>query len=135
MTKKKTETDEMLEGVFDSSARQKTFDATVSVDGVTRTGTFTVQFMNVSQRIKMGELMSEMLHGKQLADVDPFTADLVYMTAFLETTLVAKPKWWDAEKLDYESDLTDIFKIADEFQQSFRRKNDKSSDAGTGENS
>lgn len=135
MTKKKTEPEnEIISGITDKESRQITFDASVSIDGVRRVGTFTAQYMPVMGRIKMGVTLSALLDGKQVQDVDPLTGDLAYMLSLLSVTLTATPSWWDINKIDDEKDLMNIFKIVDSFQQSFRAQDDAKENAGRGEN-
>lgn len=125
----------IVEGIVDKEARQITFDESVSVNGVRRTGTFTAQYMPVLGRIKMGVTLSGLLNGKQIQEVDSLTGDLAYMLSFLSVTLTATPVWWDINQLDDEKDLIRIFGIVEKFQQSFREPNDKGDNAGNGENS
>lgn len=126
---------EIINGIVDKESRQITFDASVSIDGVRRVGTFTAQYMPVMGRIKMGITLSSLLDGKQVQDVDPLTGDLAYMLSLLSVTLTATPSWWDINKIDDEKDLMNIFKIVDSFQQTFRAQNDAKENAGCGENS
>ena len=132
---KKTEPEnEIISGIVDKESRQITFDASVSIGGVRRVGTFTAQYMPVMGRIKMGVTLSALLDGKQVQDVDPLTGDLAYMLSLLSVTLTATPSWWDINKIDDEKDLVNIFKTVDSFQQSFRAQNDAEENAGRGEN-
>ena len=125
---------EIINGLVDNESRQLTFDASVSIDGVRRVGTFTAQYMPVMGRIKMGVTLSTLLDGKQVQDVDPLTGDLAYMLSLLSVTLTATPSWWDINKIDDEKDLMNIFKTVDSFQQSFRAQDDAKENAGCGEN-
>lgn len=132
--KTKEKATEVIDGIVNQESRRIVFEATVSVDGVSRTGSFTAKFMGVFDRIRMGNIMSGLLNGKGLNDVDPHTSDLVYMVAFLDVTLIETPKWWNLEKVDYEDELAHIFNVVDKFQQSFRGADGATSDAGSSEN-
>jgi len=131
MAKKLTENQmEVLAGIVDSESKTYTFEKEVSVEGEKKKGTFTVKYMGVSARLRLGTIRARLLEGAPSQSVDPLTDDIAYMIAYLTVSLVKAPNWWDYDKIDDVNDLREVYMEAYKFMRSFRGQNEQSANAG-----
>ena len=131
MAKKLTENQmEVLAGIVDSESKTYTFEKEVSVEGEKKKGTFTVKYMGVAARLRLGTIRARLLEGVPSQSVDPLTDDIAYMIAYLTVSLVKAPNWWDYDKIDDVSDLREVYMEAYKFMRSFRGQNEQSANAG-----
>lgn len=131
MAKKLTENQmEVLAGIVDSESKTYTFEKEVSVEGEKKKGTFTVKYMGVAARLRLGTIRARLLEGAPSQSVDPLTDDIAYMIAYLTVSLVKAPNWWDYDKIDDVSDLREVYMEAYKFMRSFRGQNEQSANAG-----
>ena len=131
MAKKLTENQmEVLAGIVDSESKTYTFEKEVSVEGEKKKGTFTVKYMGVAARLRLGTIRARLLEGAPSQSVDPLTDDIAYMIAYLTVSLVKAPNLWDYDKIDDVSDLREVYMEAYKFMRSFRGQNEQSANAG-----
>ena len=121
---------EVLAGIVDSESKTYTFEKEVSVEGEKKKGTFTVKYMGVAARLRLGTIRARLLEGAPSQSVDPLTDDIAYMIAYLTVSLVKAPNWWDYDKIDDVSDLREVYMEAYKFMRSFRGQNEQSDNAG-----
>lgn len=121
---------EVLAGIVDSESKTYTFEKEVSVEGEKKKGTFTVKYMGVAARLRLGTIRARLLEGAPSQSVDPLTDDIAYMIAYLTVSLVKAPNWWDYDKIDDVSDLREVYLEAYKFMRSFRGQNEQSANAG-----
>lgn len=121
---------EVLAGIVDSESKTYTFEKEVSVEGEKKKGTFTVKYMGVAARLRLGTIRARLLEGAPSQSVDPLTDDIAYMIAYLTVSLVKAPNWWDYDKIDDVSDLREVYMEAYKFMRSFRGQNEQSANAG-----
>lgn len=121
---------EVLAGIVDSESKTYTFEKEVSVEGEKKKGTFTVKYMGVAARLRLGTIRARLLEGVPSQSVDPLTDDIAYMIAYLTVSLVKAPNWWDYDKIDDVSDLREVYMEAYKFMRSFRGQNEQSANAG-----
>ena len=127
---KALEKDNALAGILDPEARTYTFQKEISVAGVRREGTFTVKYMGVAARLRVGTLRAKLLDGAPSASVDGLTDDIAFMMAYLNTAIVKAPKWWNFDELDDIEDLKAMYQEVYDFVQHFRVHNESSTNAG-----
>lgn len=121
---------EVLAGIVDNESKTYTFEKEVDVEGVKRKGTFTVKYMGVAARLRLGTIRAKLLEGAPSQSVDPLTDDIAYMIAYLTVSLVKAPNWWDYDKIDDVGDLRGVYMEAYKFMRSFRGQNEQSTNAG-----
>ena len=121
---------EVLAGIVDSESKTYTFEKEVSVEGEKKKGTFTVKYMGVAARLRLGTIRARLLEGAPSQSVDPLTDDIAYMIAYLTVSLTKAPNWWDYDKIDDVSDLREVYMEAYKFMRSFRGQNEQSANAG-----
>ena len=121
---------EVLAGIVDSESKTYTFEKEVSVEGEKKKGTFTVKYMGVSARLRLGTIRARLLEGAPSQSVDPLTDDIAYMIAYLTVSLVKAPNWWNYDKIDDVNDLREVYMEAYKFMRSFRGQNEQSANAG-----
>ena len=98
---------------FDPEERTMSFNATLSVYGVEKTGRFTFKYPSITERIRIGTLRAQMLDGAEEKSLDSLTSDLTYIVAFLRITAVKVPDWFDFSDID---DVIGIRRIFNEVQ-------------------
>lgn len=107
------EAKDIMNMYFDPEERTMSFDATLSVYGVKKTGKFTFKYPSITERIRIGTLRAQMLDGAEEKSLDNLTSDLTYIVAFLRVTAVKVPDWFDFSDID---DVIGIRKIFNEVQ-------------------
>lgn len=125
---------EVLSGIIDNETKTYTFQKTMTINGgEKKDGTFKAKYMGVAARLRIGTLRAKFLDGAPAQSLDNLTDDIAYMMAYLTVALVEKPNWFSFEVLDEFPELRDLYREVYEFNQSFRRNDGTSADAGRGE--
>lgn len=131
MAKKLTENQmEVLAGIVDNESKTYTFEKEISVEGEKKKGTFTVKYMGVAARLRLGTIRAKLLEGAPSQSVDPLTDDIAYMIAYLTVSLTKAPNWWNYDRIDDVSDLREVYMEAYKFMRSFRGQNEQGTNAG-----
>ena len=131
MAKKLTENQmEVLAGIVDNESKTYTFEKEISVEGEKKKGTFTVKYMGVAARLRLGTIRAKLLEGAPSQSVDPLTDDIAYMIAYLMVSLTKAPNWWNYDRIDDVSDLREVYMEAYKFMRSFRGQNEQGTNAG-----
>lgn len=107
------EAKDIMNMYFDPEERTMSFNATLSVYGVEKTGRFTFKYPSITERIRIGTLRAQMLDGAEEKSLDSLTSDLTYIVAFLRITAVKVPDWFDFSDID---DVIGIRRIFNEVQ-------------------
>lgn len=107
------EAKDIMNMYFDPEERTMSFNATLSVYGVEKTGKFTFKYPSITERIRIGTLRAQMLDGAEEKSLDSLTSDLTYIVAFLRITAVKVPDWFDFSDID---DVIGIRRIFNEVQ-------------------
>lgn len=132
MSKLNEEQINVLTGIIDRESKTYTFEKKISINGgEKRTGTFTAKFMGVSARLRLGTIRAKLLDGAPSQSIDTLTDDIAYMIAYLTVSLKKTPVWWNYDNIDDIADLKAVYTEVYEFAQSFRAKNEESSNAGS----
>lgn len=121
-----------MEKITNADMRKHTFTMEVSVNGVPQTGEFTAHLPSVMERVSIGVKRAQMLGGaptttvdngvSSISAVDPFTDDLAFMIAFLDSTLEKRPKWFVWDDISEVSDVRAMFTEVSTWVNSFHRK-------------
>ena len=120
---------EVLTGIIDNESKTYTFEKSISVGGIRRTGSFTAKYMGVAARLRIGTIRAKLLDGAPSESVDTLTDDIAFMIAYLQVALVKTPTWWNFDQLDEISDLKETYMEVYNFIQSFRADNVTDSNA------
>lgn len=107
------EAKDIMNMYFDPEERTMSFNATLSVYGVEKTGKFMFKYPSITERIRIGTLRAQMLNGAEEKSLDNLTSDLTYIVAFLRITAVKVPDWFDFSDID---DVIGIRRIFNEVQ-------------------
>lgn len=119
-----------MEQVTNADLRKHQFKRTITVNGgYHKTGTFIARLPSVMDRVTIGVRRAQMLGGapattvnggaSSISAVDPFTDDLAFMIAFLDTILEKRPKWFVWEALDDVQDVREMFTEVSTWANSF----------------
>lgn len=121
----------VLAGIVDRESKTYSFEKTLSVDGVERTGTFTAKYMGIGARLRLGSVRAKLLDGAPNQSVDTTTDNIAYMIAYLTVTLIKSPSWFNFDGLDEYLELRDLYTEVYQFMSNFREQNAQSSDDGS----
>lgn len=134
MAKNDNEKMEILTGVIDKDSKTYSFEKTLSMMGKEQRGTFVARYMGIGARLKLGTIRAKLLDGAPIQSVDTMTDDLAYMVAYLSVALIKTPKWFNYDEIDEYGDLRNLYMEVYEFMNTFRGKNEQSTNAGDSEN-
>jgi len=125
--------EEGMDKIANAGSRRKTVTKTFSVNGVKKTGDFTIKFPSIMERVGIGVKRAKILDGAQSQSMDKFSDDLAFMVAYLDTVLEERPKWFNFEQLDTVAELNNLFWEASSFINSFQRQPITGEDRGLGQ--
>ena len=129
--KQKEDKTKVLTGVIDNESKTYTFEKTLSMSaGIKKTGTFVAKYLGVAARLRMGTIRAKLLDGAPSQSLDNITDDIAYMVAYLTVSLTKTPDWWSFDEIDDIQDLRAMYLEVYNFTQSFRARNEESTNAG-----
>lgn len=121
-----------MEKVTNADLRKHEFKRTITVNGYHKTGNFSAHLPSVMERVTIGVKRARMLGGaptttvdngvSSISAVDPFTDDLAFMIAFLDTVLDKRPKWFIWENLSDVAEVREMFTEVSQWANTFLRR-------------
>lgn len=116
------------EAILSSHKKESSYD----VDKNGFTGTFSVKYPSLMEKMRIGTLRAQYLMGMPSSSVDVITDNIAFMTATLNVVVTDAPKWFDLNKMDDYEVLEAIFEPYKEWSDTFRRRDEPSSTSGSG---
>jgi len=115
--------------LMDSKERTYTFKKSCVIKGVNYSGSFTAKMPSIADRINIGVTRAKILDGAKSVSVDNFTDDIIFMTAFLDSVLTSKPKWFDFNAFDDIGFLREVYIGVSNWIESFQLRDHTDSNA------
>jgi len=116
-----------------SNSHKKEFEFDVNINGYE--GHFKVKHPSLMDTMDIGVRRAHFLNGADSKSVDVMTDNLTFMTATLSVVILEAPKWFNLEVLDDYMVLSAIYEEYKNWNATFRRGNEQSSNTGSSETS